>query len=71
MKKTILILIVSGFFLWGCGNKSKNETALNEEAQLEIVKEVQNLDSLSNVIDKAKENIDSSAANLDELLNDL
>lgn len=71
MKKTLLLLIIPGLMLISCGKKDKGENGLTEKAKQELVKEVEAIDSVSKSMENAKGDIESSAAKLDELLNDL
>jgi uncharacterized protein YcfL len=71
MKKAFLLLIIPGMMLISCGSKDKGENSLSEQEKQELIQETEALDALSKSMENAKGDIESSAAKLDELLNDL
>ena len=69
MKKIILTFSMAAF-LYGCSSNSTKEETTSTNDTL-VVKEIIVNDSLTTVMQKAKENIDKKSEELDELLNDL
>ena len=56
-----------------CGEKKdkKDEVLLQEKEKLELVKEIEAIDSISTKIETVKTEIEETSKELDELLNDL
>ena len=69
MRKTICLVVFASLLLFGCNGKSSKK-----EAKLKAAKEavqIEKLDSISNLIDNAKTNIENSTNKVDSLLKEL
>ena len=71
MKKFLLIISVCSF-LMACGGNSANKEESDSSLSAENANaEIQVSDSVAKEMEKAKENIDKTTEELDQMLNDL
>ncbi len=69
MKKTLGIIVVTAILFLGYSCNSADKAAKAEAEKIE--KEIRTNDSISTQLDKIKSEIDSSAKEVEELLNEL
>ncbi len=65
MKKSKILLVLFVLLLASCKSTKSDDAAKAQEIQL------QKIDSVTNVMDNAKTDIDSSIAEVDELINEI
>lgn len=71
MKKIIFILFISSLFLISCAeSKTKKETTDVPKVENQEI-EINKIDSITNKLEKAKDDIEATAKEVDELLDEL
>lgn len=75
MKKISLVILVSLFVL-SCGDKKEKETSSQENATVEVesvelIKEIDSLETITQEIKTTEEDIETSIEKIDKLLNEI
>jgi len=71
MKKISILLVVIAFAFTCCQNSGNKNDTSNEGKIPAAIEEANALDSISNEIEKTKDDIEESTKKLDELINEL
>ena len=73
MKKVIFVVVFCSFLFVSCGDKKAKTKDVQEDPKVEVATEVETstVDSLAVEIEKAKEDIEEAAKEVDKLLEEL